>query len=273
MADIIYLNFLKEVLNNGSRRDDRTGTGTLSVFGKQLSFDISKKFPLMTTKKTYWNGIVKELLWFLKGSTNAKSLHEDNVHIWDKNSSREYLDSVGLNDYPEYELGPIYGYQWRNWNSCGIDQMGKLISDLKSNPTSRRHIISAWNVEQIPKMALPPCHCFMQFYVDGDSLSCQMYQRSADVFLGLPFNIASYALLTYIIAKICKLKPDKLHICIGDAHLYLNHLDQAKQQLLNEPYESPTVTVSDISCIDSICYGDIVLHNYESHGKISAVMS
>ncbi len=259
-----YLNLLKEVLERGERREDRTGTGTLSVFGHQFRFDLSEGFPLLTTKKLHLRSILHELLWFLKGETNIRYLKENKVSIWD-----EWADSEG-------NLGPVYGYQWRHWgkeNQQGeTDQITQLIEGIKRNPTSRRHIVSAWNVSDIPRMKLPPCHVLFQFYVHGDSrLSCQLYQRSADIFLGVPFNIASYALLTMMIAQVTGLKPGHFVHTFGDAHLYLNHVEQAKLQLSRTPKPFPKMILNPaITRIEDFKYEDFKLEEYEPYPSIAA---
>ncbi|MBP8063005.1 MAG: thymidylate synthase, partial [Brevundimonas sp.] len=228
-----YLNLLRDILDNGSQRDDRTGTGTLGVFGRQMRFDLSKGFPVLTTKKLHLRSIIVELLWFLRGETNIGWLKDNGVSIWN-----EWADAEG-------ELGPVYGKQWRSWAAPDgrmIDQITKLIEGLKTNPNSRRHIVSAWNPADVDDMALPPCHCLFQFFVADGKLSCQLYQRSADVFLGVPFNIASYALLTMMVAQVCGLKPGEFVHTFGDAHLYLNHIEQAETQLARAPLPAPTMT-------------------------------
>ena len=253
---------LKHVLENGSDKNDRTGTGTRSVFGYQMRFDLSKGFPLLTTKKIHLKSIIYELLWFLKGETNIAYLKENGVSIWD-----EWANESG-------ELGPVYGYQWRSWpsqNGETIDQISGLINQIKTNPDSRRLIVTAWNPSDVEKMALPPCHCLFQFYVSNGKISCQLYQRSADIFLGVPFNIASYALLTMMIAKILKLELGEFVHTFGDAHLYSNHFNQAKEQLTRDFKELPQMKI--ISSPDSIFdfkFEDFILEDYISHPHISA---
>jgi len=256
-----YLALLADILENGVRRDDRTGTGTLGVFGRQMRFDLAHGFPLLTTKKLHLKSIVLELLWFLRGDTNVRWLQERGVSIWN-----EWADEDG-------ELGPVYGKQWRSWaapDGRTIDQIAGLIEGLKTNPSSRRHIVSAWNPADVDDMALPPCHCLFQFFVADGRLSCQLYQRSADVFLGVPFNIASYALLTMMVAKVTGLKPGEFVHTFGDAHLYLNHLDQAREQLGREPYPFPTLKMADRSDLFAFEYEDFVLEGYQAHPHIKA---
>lgn len=264
-----YLELCAEILKDGHVRTDRTGTGTIGLFGKTISYDLREGFPLFTTKKMFFSGIVKELLFFISGETNTKILEEQGVNIWKGNTSREYLDSKGL-DYPEGEMGPGYGYQWRHW---GGDQITSLIKRLKENPTDRRHIVSAWNVDDIPLMALPPCHCFFQCYVDGDWLDLMMYQRSADLFLGVPFNVASYSLLLMILAELTGLKARKFIHVMGDVHIYSNHVEQVKEQITREILSLPKVELVDITDIDSIQYKNIVLKSYKSHPAIKGEMS
>ena len=256
-----YLDLLRDILNNGARRDDRTGTGTLGVFGRQMRFDLSKGFPVLTTKKLHLRSIIVELLWFLRGETNIGWLKENGVSIWD-----EWANAEG-------ELGPVYGKQWRSWAAPDgrvIDQIEKLVHGLKTNPNGRRHIVSAWNPADVDDMALPPCHCLFQFFVADGKLSCQLYQRSADVFLGVPFNIASYALLTQMVAKVTGLEPGEFVHTLGDAHLYLNHLDQAREQLTREPYPFPTLTLADKRDLFSFDYEDFKVTGYKAHDKIAA---
>ena len=260
-----YLKLMKDVLDNGTKKNDRTGVGTLSIFGAQMRFDLEKGFPVLTTKKLHLRSIIYELLWFLKGSTNTKFLKDNNVRIWD-----EWADENG-------DLGPVYGHQWRSWMSNDgimIDQISELIKNIKQNPNSRRLIVSAWNVGDIPKMALPPCHSFFQFYVSNNKLSCQLYQRSADVFLGLPFNIASYSLLCMMIAQVCNLEVGDFVHTLGDTHLYLNHLDQAKIQLKRTPKELPTMRINPkIKNIDDFKFEDFELVNYNPDPHIKATVA
>ena len=257
-----YLDLLSHILENGNEKTDRTGTGTRSVFGYQMRFDLQKGFPLLTTKKLHTRSIFYELLWFLKGDTNIKYLHDNKVTIWD-----EWADENG-------DLGPVYGKQWRAWQGADgkiTDQISQLIHQIKNTPDSRRMLVSAWNVGEVEQMALPPCHIVFQFYVANGKLSCQLYQRSADVFLGVPFNIASYALLTAMIAQVCGLEPGEFIHTLGDAHLYSNHLDQARLQLSRTPYESPKLVLnSEIKDIFDFTYEDIKIENYVSHPHIKA---
>jgi thymidylate synthase len=259
-----YLNLLRDILETGACRDDRTGTGTLGVFGRQMRFDLSKGFPLLTTKKLHLRSIIVELLWFLRGETNIRWLKENGVSIWD-----EWADVEG-------ELGPVYGKQWRSWaapNGQSIDQIERLIEGLKTNPNSRRHIVSAWNPADIEDMALPPCHCLFQFFVADGKLSCQLYQRSADVFLGVPFNIASYALLTHMVAEVTGLEPGEFIHTFGDAHLYLNHVEQAELQLTRQPLPLPTMTIAPRTDLFSFEREDFVLSGYEAHPHIKAAVA
>lgn len=260
-----YLDLLQYVLDHGVKKSDRTGTGTLSVFGYQMRFDLQQGFPILTTKKLHWKSIVYELLWFLRGESSIRYLKDHNVSIWD-----EWADSDG-------ELGPVYGVQWRSWKAAdghSIDQISRLVDQIKENPDSRRLIVSAWNVGEIEKMALPPCHLLFQFYVINQRLSCLMYQRSADVFLGVPFNIASYALLTCLVAQVCGLHPGELVHTLGDTHLYLNHLDQARLQLSHQPYALPKLKLnSEVTDINQFNYADILLEGYQSHPNIKAEIS
>jgi len=257
-----YLDLLDRVLSSGVEKGDRTGTGTLSVFGHQMRFDLAAGFPLVTTKKLHVKSIVYELLWFLRGDTNVRWLQQHGVTIWD-----EWADANG-------ELGPIYGHQWRAWprgHSGTLDQISAVIADIKANPDSRRLIVTAWNPADIPMQALPPCHVLFQFYVAGGRLSCQLYQRSADVFLGVPFNIASYALLTLMIAQVTDLEPGEFVHTLGDAHLYLNHLEQAREQVKREPYPLPTMRIDpEVKDIFRFQFEDFTLENYRSHPHIKA---
>jgi thymidylate synthase len=256
-----YLDLLAELMATGARREDRTGTGTLSLFGRQMRFDLAQGFPLLTTKKVHFRSIVLELAWFLRGSTNVRWLQERGCSIWD-----EWADADG-------ELGPVYGRQWRSWAAPDgrvIDQIAALIEGLTSNPDSRRHIVTAWNPAEVGAMALPPCHCLFQFYVAGGRLSCQLYQRSADVFLGLPFNIASYALLTHLLAKVTDLAPGDLVITLGDAHLYLNHLEQARRQIARPPWPFPTLRLADTFDLYALEETDASLEGYRAHPAIRA---
>ncbi|WP_421379044.1 thymidylate synthase [Bacillus salacetis] len=260
-----YLELCKHVLKNGTEKGDRTGTGTISTFGYQMRFDLSEGFPMLTTKKLHLKSIVHELLWFLNGDTNVKYLQENGVRIWN-----EWADETG-------DLGPVYGKQWRSWEGAGgetIDQISELIENIKKNPDSRRLIVNAWNVGEIDKMALPPCHCLFQFYVADGKLSCQLYQRSADVFLGVPFNIASYALLTMMIANVCDLEPGEFVHTFGDVHIYQNHLEQVKLQLTREPRSLPSIRINkEVKDIFSYSFDDFTLEDYDPHPHIKGVVS
>lgn len=260
-----YLDLLQHVLDKGAPREDRTGTGTLSVFGHQMRFDLSEGFPVLTTKKLHLKSIIHELLWFLKGETNVQYLQENGVRIWN-----EWADENG-------ELGPIYGYQWRSWptpNGQHVDQISRAIDQIKNNPLSRRIIVSAWNVGQLDEMNLPPCHILFQFYVNEGKLSCQLYQRSADIFLGVPFNIASYALLTMMMAQVTGLKPGDFVHTLGDAHIYNNHLEQVKLQLTREPYPLPLMKINpEVKSIFDFKYEDFELVGYQSHPHIKGKVS
>ncbi len=257
-----YLDLMQHVLSHGSPKSDRTGTGTLSVFGAQLRFDLAAGFPLLTTKKVHLKSIIHELLWFLRGDTNIKYLQENGVGIWD-----EWADAEG-------NLGPVYGYQWRSWPAPGgrhIDQISQVMEELRRNPDSRRMLVSAWNVADLERMALMPCHAFFQFYVAEGRLSCQLYQRSADIFLGVPFNIASYALLTMMVAQACGLKPGDFVHTFGDTHLYLNHLEQAREQLARQPRKLPGMRLNPaISNLFEFKYADFTLEGYDPHPAIKA---
>ncbi|WP_462411943.1 thymidylate synthase [Neobacillus sp. Marseille-QA0830] len=260
-----YLDLCKHVLKDGVVKDDRTGTGTISTFGYQMRFNFEDGFPLLTTKKLHLKSIIHELLWFLKGDTNVRYLQENGVRIWN-----EWADENG-------DLGPVYGHQWRSWTGADgtvVDQISELINQIKTNPNSRRLLVNAWNVAEIDKMALPPCHCMFQFYVADGKLSCQLYQRSADLFLGVPFNIASYALLTMMIAQVCDLKPGEFIHTFGDVHIYKNHLEQVKLQLQREPRPLPTMTLNpNVKELFSFSYDDFTLENYNPHPAIKGVVS
>jgi len=255
-----YLDLLKKVKESGKPKGDRTGTGTLSIFGHQMRFDLQDSFPLLTTKKIHFKSVAYELLWFLKGDTNIKYLKDNGVSIWD-----EWADENG-------DLGPVYGKQWRDWKGANgfHDQISNVIDQIKNNPNSRRHIVSAWNVAEIPSMALAPCHILFQFYVQEGKLSCQLYQRSADIFLGVPFNIASYALLTHMIANVCDLEVGDFVHTLGDAHLYNNHLTQATEQLSRTPLEPPQIKVAKKNSIDDYVFEDFEIIGYEHHPHIPA---
>lgn len=260
-----YLDLLDHVMKTGTEKKDRTGTGTISVFGYQMRFNLENGFPLLTTKKLHVKSIIHELLWFISGNTNTKYLTDNGVKIWN-----EWADKHG-------NLGPVYGYQWRSWPSVNgqrIDQLENVISSIKKSPDSRRHIVSAWNVGELDKMALPPCHILFQFYVAGGKLSCQLYQRSADIFIGVPFNIASYALLTLMVAQVTGLKPGDFVHTLGDAHIYLNHIEQVKLQLTREPYALPKMIINpEISDIFKFRFEDFTLEDYVSHPHIKGNIS
>ncbi len=257
-----YLQLMRQVRNQGTRKDDRTGTGTLSVFGHQMRFDLADGFPVVTTKRLHLRSIIYELLWFLRGDTNISYLKEHGVSIWD-----EWADEDG-------DLGPVYGHQWRSWparDGSTIDQIAQLVDRIRNAPHSRRLIVTAWNPADVDRMALPPCHCLFQFYVADGKLSCQLYQRSADIFLGVPFNIASYALLVHMIAHVCGLKPGHFVHTLGDAHLYLNHLEQADEQLAREPLGLPRLVIKkEAGCLEQFDFDDFELVNYQAHPHISA---
>ena len=260
-----YLDMMRLVRDTGARKEDRTGTGTLSVFGHQMRFDLSAGFPLVTTKKLHMRSIIHELLWFLRGDSNIQYLHDNGVSIWD-----EWADENG-------DLGPVYGYQWRSWpnpDGTHTDQIAKLVEQIKTNPYSRRHVISAWNPSFIDEMALPPCHCLFQFHVDNGRLNCQLYQRSADTFLGVPFNIASYALLTMMMAQVCELEPGDFVHTFGDAHLYSNHREQAELQLSRTPRSLPTMRINpEKRDLFEFNYEDFELIDYDPHPHIKAEVS
>jgi thymidylate synthase len=260
-----YLDLLGHVLDNGSKKTDRTGTGTISVFGYQMRFSLEEGFPLMTTKKLHLKSIIHELLWFISGNTNIKYLTDNGVRIWN-----EWADKDG-------NLGPVYGHQWRSWpagDGRKIDQLANVIESIRKSPDSRRHIVNAWNVGDLDKMALPPCHILFQFYVADGKLSCQLYQRSADIFLGVPFNIASYALLTLMVARVTGLQPGDFVHTLGDAHIYMNHVDQVKLQLTREPYNLPKMVINpEVKDIFSFRYEDFTLTDYVAHPNIKAEIS
>ena len=258
----VYLQLLERILHSGAQKEDRTGTGTRSLFGYQMRFDLERGFPLLTTKKLHTKSIIHELLWFLAGDTNTRYLNENGVRIWD-----DWADEKG-------ELGPVYGHQWRSWPSsdgAGIDQISRVIEQIRTNPDSRRLVVSAWNVADVENMALPPCHALFQFYVSHGRISCQLYQRSADVFLGVPFNIASYSLLTRMVAQVCGLRAGEFVHTFGDAHLYSNHVEQAREQLSREPRELPEVLLNpDVGSIFDFQFEDFTLINYHPHPTIKA---
>lgn len=260
-----YLDFAQHILDHGVDKSDRTGTGTRSVFGHQMRFDLQQGFPVLTTKKLHLKSIIHELLWFLAGDTNIRYLNENGVRIWD-----EWADEHG-------ELGPVYGHQWRSWptaNGESVDQIKLLLKQIKHNPDSRRHIVSAWNVADVDQMALPPCHCLFQFYVAQGKLSCQLYQRSADVFLGVPFNIASYALLTHMMAQVCGLKAGDFVHTFGDAHIYSNHMEQIKEQLKRPPFALPAMRINpDVTDLFAFQFDDFELINYQAHPHIKGVVA
>lgn len=292
-----YLDLVKKILDEGARKADRTGTGTTSIFGYQMRFDLQKGFPLLTTKKVYTRGIIHELLWFLKGDTNIKYLVDNNVHIWDDWPYKEYKQSSEyqgetIEEFAEKiknadvdsefvkkwgELGPVYGYQWRHWPTYDggeVDQITQLVDQIKNNPNSRRLLLSSWNAAMVEDMALPPCHTLFQFYVSEGKLSCQLYQRSADLFLGVPFNIASYALLTHMLAQVCGLQPGEFVHTFGDVHIYNNHVDQCKLQISREPRQLPTLELNpNITNIFDFTIDDIKILNYDPHPAIKGEVS
>lgn len=294
-----YLHLLEDIMEYGIQKGDRTGVGTKSIFGTQLKFDLTKGFPLLTTKKTFLRGIFEELMWFIRGETDSKLLEEKKVNIWKGNTTREFLDNRGLNSYPEGLAGPIYGFQWRNFNGTyrvarssmeatrgkefiftqtnGVDQLANVVNTIKTNPNDRRMIISAWNPQQIELMTLPPCHILIQFQVSDGKLNCSFTMRSTDVFLGLPFNIASYALLTHMVASITGYDVGTLTYNGGDTHIYNNHFEQVKEQISRTPFQFPTFKitkkVSSLDDLETLDYGDIVIDNYEHHPAIKAPMA
>ncbi|XP_014669527.1 PREDICTED: thymidylate synthase-like [Priapulus caudatus] len=281
-----YLDMIRHIIEHGQKKCDRTGTGTLSMFGTQSRYNLRNDiFPLLTTKRVFFRGVAEELLWFIRGSTNGKELSEKGVHIWDANCSREFLDTRNLQHRVEGDLGPVYGFQWRHfgaeykdmyadYSGQGVDQLAKVIHTIKTNPDDRRIIMSAWNPPDLPKMALPPCHAFVQFYVCNGELSCQLYQRSADIGLGVPFNIASYALLTYMVAHVTGLRPGDFVHTMGDAHVYVNHIDPLKEQLTREPREFPKLYFKrKVENIDDFTMEDLELVGYKPHRKIQMEMA
>ncbi|XP_039143877.1 bifunctional dihydrofolate reductase-thymidylate synthase-like [Dioscorea cayenensis subsp. rotundata] len=283
--EYLYLKLVDDIIASGAQKSDRTGTGTLSKFGCQMRFNLRRSFPLLTTKRVFWRGVVEELLWFISGSTNAKVLQEKGIHIWDGNASREYLDSVGLSHREEGDLGPVYGFQWRHYGAeytdmhsdysgKGFDQLMGVIDKIKNNPDDRRIILSSWNPSDLKQMALPPCHMFAQFYVENGELSCQMYQRSADMGLGVPFNIASYSLLTYMIAHVCGLVPGEFIHVLGDAHVYRTHVRPLQEQLQKQPKPFPILKINPLKKdIDSFVASDFKLIGYDPHYKIEMKMA
>lgn len=283
-----YLDLIKMILEKGAVRSDRTGTGTIGLFGHQMRFSLKdNQFPLLTTKRVFWRGVVEELLWFIRGDTNSKHLAEKGVHIWDGNGSRQFLDGRGLHHREEGDLGPVYGFQWRHFGAQyetmhtdyegkGVDQLKQVIETIRTNPYDRRIILSAWNPVDLPQMALPPCHMFCQFYVHNGQLDCQMYQRSCDVGLGLPFNIASYALLTVMIARVTGLQPGEFIHCIGDVHIYLDHVEPLRQQLERTPRAPPKLIIRDSAprdTIDGFCLEDFELVGYQPYEAIKMKMA
>jgi len=281
-----YLKLIQHVLDRGTHKPDRTGTGTISYFGTQSRYSLRNgTMPLLTTKRVFWRGIVEELLWFIRGSTNANDLTDRGVHIWDANGSREFLDKLGFHDRPQGDLGPVYGFQWRhfgaqyrgmndNYQGQGVDQLKNVIETIKRNPNDRRMIMCAWNASDINKMALPPCHCLVQFYVSENRLSCMLYQRSGDCGLGVPFNIASYALLTHIIARETGLEADEFVHTIGDAHIYVDHTEPLKEQLKRTPRPFPTLKIgASEKKLEELEFADFKLDGYDPHPKIDMKMS
>jgi len=281
-----YLEIIEDILEHGNQKSDRTGTGTKSVFGRQMRFSLRDgTFPLLTTKKTFYRGIAEELFWFIRGSTNAIELKEKKVMIWEGNSSREFLDSVGLSHREVGDLGPVYGFQWRHfgaeysdmhadYSGQGVDQLAEVIHKIKNKPDDRRIIMCAWNPKDIPRMALPPCHCLVQFYVANGELSCQLYQRSADMGLGVPFNIASYALLTHMIAHVTGLKAGEFVHTLGDTHVYLNHVEPLKEQLKRDPKPFPKLVIKrKVENIEDFTIDDFEVQGYDPHPKITMEMA
>lgn len=284
--ELQYLDLIRTIMRKGNKKGDRTGTGTISLFGSQMRFSLRDDIiPLLTTKRVFWRGVVEELLWFIRGSTNAKELQEKDIHIWDGNSSKEFLEKMGFTDREEGDLGPVYGFQWRHFGAAytnmhsdysgqGVDQLQQVINTIKNNPDDRRIIMCAWNAFDLPKMALPPCHCLCQFYVANEELSCQLYQRSADMGLGVPFNIASYALLTYMIAHVTNLKPGDFVHTLGDAHVYSNHCTALEEQLKREPRPFPRLKIKrNVKSIFDFRFEDFELIGYSPHPKIKMEMA
>lgn len=283
-AEMQYLTLVRRILKEGVEKSDRTGVGTRSIFGAQMRFDLRESFPLLTTKRVFWRGVVEELLWFIKGSTNANELSEKGIHIWDDNGSRQFLDKCGFKDRQEGDLGPVYGFQWRHFGASyvnmnsdytgqGVDQLQNVIDTINTRPDDRRMIVCAWNASALPEMALPPCHLLAQFYVCNGELSCQMYQRSCDMGLGVPFNIASYALLTCLIASVCNLKAGEFIHVLGDAHIYNNHVEALTQQLQRHPRPFPKLCVRNQQRIEDFTLDDIHLQGYDPHAAISMKMA
>lgn len=281
-----YLDLIQKIMKHGIKKDDRTGTGTISLFGAQMRYSLrDDTFPLLTTKSVFWRGVAEELLWFIRGSTNSKELAEKKIHIWDANGSREFLDKQGLTDREEGDLGPVYGFQWRHfgaqyenmhtdYSGQGVDQLRNVIHTINTNPCDRRIVMSAWNPVDLPKMALPPCHSLVQFYVANGELSCQLYQRSGDMGLGVPFNIASYSLLTYIIAHVCRLRPGDFVHTLGDAHVYSNHVNALDEQLKRKPKPFPKLKIKrQITDIEDFKYEDFEIVGYKPHPRIKMAMA
>jgi dihydrofolate reductase/thymidylate synthase len=279
-----YLDLVRRVIEDGVERDDRTGVGTKALFAERLQFDLRNGFPLLTTKRVFWRGVAEELLWFISGSTNANQLSDKGVKIWEANGKREFLDSRGLTEREEGDLGPVYGFQWRHFGAPytdmhadytgqGVDQLANIIETIRTNPNDRRMVMSAWNPSDLAEMALPPCHLLCQFFVAEGRLSCQMYQRSCDLGLGVPFNIASYALLTHLVATVTGLGVGKLTLCLGDAHVYLNHIGPLKQQLERTPRAFPTLRVATRDSIDEFTFDDLELEGYAPDKTIKMTMA
>ncbi|XP_054761907.2 thymidylate synthase-like [Lytechinus pictus] len=280
-----YLDLIRHIMVHGQVKGDRTGTGTKSIFGAQSRYNLRDQFPLLTTKRVFWRGVAEELLWFVKGCTNATELKDKNIHIWDANGSKDFLEKRGLGHYEEGDLGPVYGFQWRHfgaeykdrftdYSGQGVDQLANVIKTIRENPDDRRIIMSAWNPPDLPKMALPPCHAFVQFYVCNGELSCQLYQRSGDMGLGVPFNIASYSLLTYMIAHVTNLKPGDFVHTLGDAHVYLNHIEPLEEQLKRTPRPFPKLNIKrKVTDIDDFKFEDFEIEGYKPYPKITMQMA